>query len=158
MSDSSDPVSGVYVRMSDDVQGLLAENDVSLLDLLKSEGIQARVAAASDPASDASVGTKEPITLVLATAAAIAALTPVLTRAINAISRRPVVVRETVLAPVESSSGEIVKSSTGKPILSWVERTRVISRQQPASSEQSSMTIETPLGIDLTLESSSNVG
>jgi hypothetical protein len=66
-----------------------------------------------DPAA-LSVGKKEPATILVASAAVIAAATPILRELIRSISGRDVVVRERRLLPVEDSKGKMVKER-----LSW---------------------------------------
>ncbi len=86
------------------------------------------------------------MTILLASAAVIATLTPVITRILQRFSREPVVAEEQMLLPVLDANGAPVKDKDGQPLTYWATRARILTDAQPklAGSE---LTIEGPMGI-----------
>lgn len=139
----------VFVFISPDILDTLLDNNVDLLDLLRNEGIEPRKALELDPAA---IGEKEPATVLIASAALIVSLSPIIARVIQAITSRKVVVREVMLVPVEDSSGNVVKDSRGEPLLQWVVVNRML--ESTHTTEQSSFQIKGPLGLQISYQSS----
>ena len=142
----------VFILPDGAVSQLLADNDLSIQDLLKSLGGQIGAELRSDPTADSSEGqSRELVTVLLATAAIIAAATPLLKRGLELLAGRPIVVSEMALAPVINGEGKTVTSSNGEPILYWTERKNLLSPNLP-SSESSKLSIQGPLGLKIQLE------
>jgi hypothetical protein len=138
----------IFVFLSPEVQELLADNQVDLVDLLRQEGVTVQRGFAQDPTTSADAGHKEPVTIILASAALVVALTPLLTKLIEELSHEAVLVTEQVLVPVEDSQGNVVHDNAGKPVLHWVERPRIVeSERQPR--EETAVDIKGPLGITI---------
>ena len=135
----------VAIFASPEVEEVLADNGVDVVTLLRKQGIEVEripgsAAGFQDP------GLKDPVSIILASAALIAILTPVITKAINALSRKQVVVTQTILAPVETSDGHIVRDADGNPILQQVEKTEIIEgRTRPA--DTFSFSADTRIGL-----------
>jgi ssDNA-binding replication factor A large subunit len=55
----------------------------------------------------------------LASAAVVAAATPILRELIRTLSGRETAIRERRLVPVEDSAGEVLRDETGEPTLYW---------------------------------------
>jgi hypothetical protein len=125
----------VFVFLSPEIQELLADNQTDLVDLLRQEGVDVRSGFVQDPSSSSDAGHKEPVTVILASAALVLALTPLLTKLIEALSHEAVIVTEQVLVPVEDSQGQIVRDKEGQPVLHWVERNRVVESAARPSEE-----------------------
>jgi hypothetical protein len=149
----NDELTSVYVLMSDEIQEVLAAAGVGVDGLLRHEGVDVETRHAADPTGVAGDRTKEPVTLILASAGLVAALTPVLTRVIQALSHRSVIVREKVLVPVEDARGDVVRASDGRPILYWTDRARHVDAGVPAPGNMS-VAIEGPLGLKIEYEQS----
>jgi hypothetical protein len=138
----------VFVFLSPEIQELLADNQVDLVDLLRQEGIDVQRGFAQDPTNSADAGHKEPVTVIIAAAALVVALTPLLTKLIEALSHEAVLVTEQVLVPVEDSQRKVVHDNAGQPVLHWIERSRIVeSAEQPR--EETAVDIKGPLGITI---------
>lgn len=99
---------------------------LDLVELLQRDGLDVSKGNYGGARLDTAAGLKEPVTVILASAAVITSLTPILSKLISSLSRRPVVVSERILVPVEDSSGTIVVDSSGQPIMQWVEKARMV--------------------------------
>lgn len=110
----------VFLFLSPDVDRFLAENSVTTRELFAKANIEAEIQFGNNPASTG-VGAKEPATILLASAALIAAATPILRELIRNLSGRDAVVRERHLLPVEDSEGNVIYNAAGAPILQWVD-------------------------------------
>ena len=81
-----------HIVLSADVRRTLSENSVSLADILTRANLaKAEAREVPDP-EHPSEGAREVVTIILASAAAVAVLTPVITQILQAYARRPVVV------------------------------------------------------------------
>lgn len=143
----------LFLQVPDEINALLAELGVTWADLLQQEGLEVRQEYQTDPAARPGSREKEPVTILLASAGLVMALAPAIARVITSLSRRPVKVTETILVPVEDSKGNVIKDSTGAPVLNWVERTRLL-EPGSATSGKSSASLEGPLGLKLKLDES----
>jgi hypothetical protein len=131
----------VYVFASREVQGLLADSETDLVELLNREGLPVRRGFARDPAHANDAGHKEPTSVILVSAALVAALTPTLAKIIAALSHKAVAVEEEVAVPLEDSTGRVVRGAAGEPVIHWVKRARIVeSTEKPQ--EQSSWSIK----------------
>ncbi|MEV4516932.1 hypothetical protein AB0K00_49260 [Dactylosporangium sp. NPDC049525] len=146
------PTSDVYVLIKPEVATLLADNGVALTDLLAREGQAVPATTGSDPSSGAD-GTKDVLLVLLGVSALVTSLTPVIIRAINRLTRRPVLVREMVLVAVEDSEGRTVPGADGQPILHWVERARFVTPDDGQVAERLHGSVKA-LGVEIALESS----
>jgi hypothetical protein len=142
----------VFIFLSPEIQELLADNHVDLVDLLHHEGVNVRRGLGQDPTQIACSGYKEPATTIIASAAFVAALTPILTRVIEALSHKSVVVQEQVILPVEDSKGHPVQDVSGRPILQWVNRQRIIESEEKQV-DAMTVAVKGPLGISISYQS-----
>jgi hypothetical protein len=137
-----------FVFLSPEMQELLADNQISLQELLRSQGVDAQLKLGQDPAASPVAGHKEPATIIIASAAVIAALTPLLVKAFETLAYKPVVVKEQIVVAVEDSQGNVVRDANGNPVLHWVDRTRVI-ETDTRPRDETSVDIKGPLGISV---------
>jgi hypothetical protein len=137
----------LHLFLSPDVEQLLLENEVDVVSLLAKNGVEVRRAAPMLAAS-AEEGTKEPVTVILAASALVVSLTPLLSKLISSLSRRPVLVEERVPVAVEDSQGNVVRDAHGVPVVEWVDRTRYVEAAQLPEPD-ASLKIEGPLGLHI---------
>ncbi|MFG5380783.1 hypothetical protein [Yoonia sp. R2-816] len=124
---------GHYVLLGADLSKFLVENDFSVSDLVKKADSAVEIEVAPNPETQTSPR-KEPATIILASAAVVAALTPLLIEVIRNVSRREAVIREKRLVPVEDSNGNHMNDGEGNPILHWVD---VVVQDDPGARKQS---------------------
>ncbi len=112
---------GTYLFISPELEKFLIDNEISVADMLRETKQEVPIALVDDPATQEN-RQKEPVTLILASTAVIAALTPVLKEVIRRIARRDPVIRDRMLVPVETRDGTVIRNADGEPILHWVDK------------------------------------
>lgn len=140
----------IHVHSSTEIEEALADNGVTIADLLAQQGVPLETEVGSDPASGDD-GNKEAVTIILATAGLVMAATPLLKRGIRPLVHKSVVATERVLVPVEDSQGNVVRDAEGQPVLRWIDRSRLI---ESAASDPNQKIEISGFGIELKLEES----
>jgi hypothetical protein len=107
-----------FLFLAPEVERFFSKNEIDINQLLKKSGQKIEIRLGHNPEKP---GAKEPVTILFASAAVIAALTPILRDLIRNLSGQNVVVRERRLLPVEDSKGNAVRDASGAPILKWVD-------------------------------------
>lgn len=143
----------IFLFASPEIEEILINNQIDLVELLQQEGIEVRKEFAKDPATDANSGHKDVTAVILASAALVLAITPIISKVIEALSHKKVLVKELVCIPVENSNGDVVKDSYGQPILQWVERTRFLESSKEMHSN-SQISLKGPVGFEITYSDS----
>jgi hypothetical protein len=140
---------GLYIVLSAELNRLLSENSVSLTDILaKGHFSAADASIVSNPAASQQ-GVKEVATIILASAAAVAALTPLITRVVRLYTQRPIVVEDTELVPIYHEDGRPVFRSSGELLLQWQRKKRLLQPRQD-DSVQTAATVK-GYGIEFTV-------
>jgi hypothetical protein len=146
----------IRVFLAPEVERVLVDNQTDLVDLLRRNGADVeRAEGARHPPLPS--GEKEPVTVLLATSALAVALTPLLTRLLASLSRKRVLVQETVPVAVEDSQGNLVRDAAGAPVVEWVDRKRFVETEEEESMPQS-LRISGPLDLHVSYETSSPGG
>lgn len=113
----------IYVSLAPEVKTFLTDNGISVTELLKKAKVPAEVIYGEDPATAGS-GHKEPATIIIASAAAIAVATPLLRELIRNISGRTPVIRERKLIQATDAAGQPTVDKDGQPVMTWHESER----------------------------------
>jgi hypothetical protein len=122
---------GIFFVLNADVQRLFEENSISIGDILAQAQLKpADAREISNPAPPPE-GAREVVTVILASAAAVAVLTPLITRVIRLYTHRPVLVEDTELVPVLDGNGKPLLQANGEPVLVWQRKKRLVEPQQP---------------------------
>jgi hypothetical protein len=121
---------GIFFFLSPEVRRFLSDNDIETQQFLNQSGHQIPIRLAQNPAPD-TAGEKEPAIILLASAAVIAAATPILREFIRTISGRDPVIRERRLVPIEDSAGNVVRDPNGEPLVHWVDEVKGVHTEQP---------------------------
>lgn len=109
----------VYLTLSPDLEALLSTNDLPIDELLKKAGLK-NLSLGEDPVERGS-GRKDPATIIMASAAAIATATPILRELIRAVSGRMPTIRQRRLLQAAKVDGGLAVDEDGKPLLQWHE-------------------------------------
>ena len=143
----------IFISLSPEIEELLFDNQVDLVELLQQEGMDVRQEFAKDPTADANSGYKDATRVILASAALVLSITPLLSKSISTLSQKTVLVKEKVLVPIEDSSGNVVIDSFGKPIVHWVERPRFLesSEEMPSNTK---ISLKGPFRLEVTYKDS----
>lgn len=138
-----------YVLDSPDVLALLQDNQTSISELLRQELIEVEESRGSNPIHAGGFADKEPVSIILASAGLVMALTPAISRVLSKLANRPVIVTEKILSPVEDSSGRVVLDGAGQPLTYWADHHSLL---QPTESGPTTSNVELkgPLGLSLT--------
>lgn len=139
-----------------EIERLLIENGTDVPSLLRREGLEVEQSSSSLAAKP--TGEREPVTVLLATAAVIVAITPTLRDIISALSRRDVIVTDRVPVPLLDGRDEPIRDDDGRVVVEWVERKRRLSRDVGRTSTSDETSIKGPLGIAISYKSSTDEG
>ena len=138
-----------------EIERLLIENETDVPSLLRRKGFD--VQQTSGSLAVQSTGQREPVTVLLATAAVIAAMTPTLREVIRTLARRDVLVTEREAVPLLDDNGEVIRDGDGRERVEWVERQRLLPRDGGPIKATEKYVIK-GFGIDLSYESSTDEG
>jgi hypothetical protein len=142
----------MYIEFDPQIEALLADNHIDIASVLRGAGLDIRLDRTAQPVNAVSSSTKDPATVLIASAAVLLAATPILREIIQSIARRPIVVKQRKLVPVEDSKGQVMVGKNNQPILHWVDVTEVSTQTNP-SSDQQTVNVKGPLGIQISYES-----
>jgi hypothetical protein len=147
------------VFVSRAIEEELTANATSVVEILRDAGVEIDLEIDADLGRANERGTRDfGLTLLLAAAAA-ASVTPLVRVVLERITRHPVVVTELRLVPAESSTGEVVRSADGEPVLHWVDVHRVLNRDGAGTHEDNlNLILQAPMGLRFELSSTSREG
>jgi hypothetical protein len=146
-----DEQSSIYLFLAPELEALLADYNTDIPELLQHEGIVVARGFAANPVTDERSRQKDPALIILASAALIVSLTPILTRALEKLAARPVLVREQILVPVEDSKGNVLYNSQGEPMLRLEDRARYVEANSPRDKVKANIQ---GLGLSVNFDSS----
>ena len=112
-----------YLLLTPDLERVLAEQEIDLNELVRQAAPGARIEMGQNPAAGAA-GEKELVTILLASAVVIAALTPALKELIRAATNRPIVATDLSPVPLLDGSGKPILRPDGEPAVAWAQTTR----------------------------------
>lgn len=124
----------IYILCSAEVGQLLLDNQVDIVDVLRQAGLAVEADWRANPATPPNSQTRELVTVLIGVSGLLASMTPMLKHLIDALSRKPILVSEQVLIPVEDADGNIVRTAAGEPVLHWVSRHRYVETHRPGRS------------------------
>ena len=130
----------IYVLTSPEVQAFLADNGTSLGELLRAEGVPVEERTGPNPVHSEDGAKKEPVTILLASAAVIATITPLIKSILQRYSKPNV--ENQVLLPVMDRSGAVVRDKDGQALTHW--------GQQPLP--ESKVEVQGPMGIKISFQ------
>jgi hypothetical protein len=140
----------VFTFMQPDIAEFLLNNQLDLVEMLRSTGHSVEKVEGSYGSDPTTSGTKDAVTILLASSAFLVALRPVLKTLFEGILHRPITVTELVPVPVEDSQGRVIPDKNGRPLLQWVERTRLI---EPKRTTEATKSTAEFLGLKISYES-----
>ena len=112
-----------YLILTPDLERVFADADVDLNDLIRRAAPDVRIEMGENPAAKVA-GQKEVVTILIASAAVIGALTPVLKELIRAATNRPVVATELTPVPLLDREGKPILRPNGEPAVEWARTMR----------------------------------
>ena len=111
----------VFIFTSPEVQDFLDDYGVDLVSLLQEQDVEVNWGMASNPAIT-DISEKSASKVILASAALVVALTPLLSQALQSVTPQGVIVEEVRCLPMTDKEGNLIKDPSGKPIMQWVKK------------------------------------
>lgn len=142
--------------LDQEIERLLIENGTDLPGLLRRKGLDVRQTSGSLAVQ--STGEREPVTVLLATAAVIVAMTPTLREVIRTLARRDIVVTEHEAEPLLDGNGQAIRDGDGRARVEWVERRRLLPKDGGPFKATEKYTIKGPFGFYISYENSTDEG
>jgi hypothetical protein len=142
----------IFLFPSREVREVLADNETDVAELLERNGVRVVQRVVPDPRPVRGASYREPVTVLLASAALVAALTPILARAIESLSRKRVVVYEEATEPVVDANGNPIRDANGQILERRTRKPLLL--ESGSTKETTSLSIKGPLQIAIEFETS----
>jgi hypothetical protein len=111
-----------YIILTPDLERTLAENEIDLNELVRQAAPNVPIEMGQDPVASAA-GEKELVTILLASAAVIGALTPTLKELIRAATNRAIVATDLTPVALLDGRGKPILRADGEPAFAWAQKT-----------------------------------
>ena len=113
----------IYLELSDEIQGIFADNSLSVEDILGQEAIEAAVTDGLPPyQSEEGARTKDVVTIIMATSVAIPAIGFAISQVLNTLHNKPYFVEYYENMELRNEKGKILMDKDGKPLFKTVKR------------------------------------
>jgi hypothetical protein len=117
----------IYLELSNEIQELLADNDLSIKDILQREEIDAIVTQGIPPfQAEDGARTKDVITIVLAGSFAVAAISFAISQVLNTLHHKPYFVEYYENVELRDAKGSVLKDREGNPLFKTVKRHEIL--------------------------------
>lgn len=142
----------IYIELSDDVAEIMADNRLSIEDILHQEGIDATVSSGMLPVqTEEGARSKDIVTIVTAGSILISAIAFAISKVISAIANRPQRVEYDELVELRDAEGNIITDDYyGKPLFKRVKRVALLT---PAQKSEFEATFDPANGITMKISS-----
>jgi len=148
----------IYIELDDDIKQSLDENGLNIGDILQIEGIDAHVFTGAAPYQIIEkVRKKELITVILAGTAAVVSIAFAISKFLNTIYNRPIIVKFFEIEEVRGARGDVLLDKEGNPIIKKIEKFEIL---QPKMKEmqqiKASFDFKNGVVIEFSSETDSN--
>ncbi len=123
----------IYLDLDEELQQLLNDNGLSIADLLQQEGIHAQVNTATLPASAETTRTKDLVTVILASSAAVTLISFAISKVLHTLHNKPHFVEYQEPVELRDAQGNVLLDKQGNPLFKMVPRKEFIA---PATKDQ----------------------
>lgn len=145
----------IYLELPSEFQQLLSDNGITVERILRDENIDARVSFGILPtAQDATVRSKEPVLIILASAAAVLAVGSAISQVIHALYRKPYLVEVCELIEQTDAAGNVILDTGGKPSLIQVKKYDLLEPRKEDSSHSLETGMNSTKGLVIKFNSS----
>lgn len=149
-------VKEIYLELSEEIRKLLAQNNISIKDVLRRENIDADISYAESPfAADGTIKTRDIVTIIAVSSVAFSLVAPAFVKIINELKNDPEIVRETwfELEPViDPKTGEVLRDKKGEPIFNKIPQMEISQIRPQKSKAAVKLDIAKVLKIDFSSE------
>jgi hypothetical protein len=113
----------IYIEMSDDIQATLADNEISIADILRQSDFQDEITYGSPPyRTDYGSRDKDIVTIILASSVAVFAVGSAISQVLATLHRKPYFVQYDELVELHDADGNIMLDEKGNPQFKLVKR------------------------------------
>ncbi len=113
----------IYVELSDDIREWMADNGLSIEDVLEKEGVNATVESGVIPLENDEAGrTKNIVSIILADAAAVTVTLIAISHCMRSWLNRPIHETWDELEEIRDKEGNVLLDKKGKPIMKTVRK------------------------------------
>ena len=117
----------IYLELSDEIQGVLADNGLSVEDIMQRESIDATVTYGVPPyQSEEGVRTKDLVTIILASSVLVPAIGFAISQVLRTLHDKPHFVGYYENVELRDEKGKILRDKDGKPVTKPVKRHEVL--------------------------------
>lgn len=127
----------IFLFSAPEIEQLLMENQIDLVKELKEQGVAVERGFTSDPAKEESSQSRDVALVIIASGITLIALSQAISRIIETLARRPVVVKEITCCPSLDSKGNVIRHKNGEILMEWKEQYKMLEPMQPGSENQS---------------------
>jgi hypothetical protein len=145
MSDTQTPI---YLELSPELQQLPNDNSLSVDDILRQQNIPAEVSYSILPDEpEAGARSKDPVMMILASAAVVLAVGAAISRVLHTFQRRPQLVEYYELVELKDSEGNILRDQKGKPQLKRLKKYELLEPRKEDSNQSVDIGLNTTNGL-----------
>ncbi len=124
----------IYLDLSDEIQGALADNGLSIEDILQNESIEANVTKGVLPIqTEGGARTRDVVTIILAGSTAVVAIGFAISKVLKTIYSKPHLVELCENVEIRNEKGEIL-TEDGKPVFKTVKRVQLLEPERQGQS------------------------
>jgi len=127
----------IFLFPQTEILQLLEENQVDLAKELRKQGLVVEKGFKQDPAREESNQSRDVALVIIATGITLVALSQAISKVIEAIARRPVVVKEIAYLPSLDGQGNVIRKKNGEILMQWQEQYKILEPAQPTKENQS---------------------
>ena len=147
----------IFLELSEEIQQVIAENRISVSNVLDRQGIEATVGyEAPNYETEDGARSKELVTVILASGASLFAIGLAISQVLKAIYRKPYFVEYYELQEIRDRSGELILDSWGNTQFKLVKKFELIEPRAEDSERLMELKWNTQNGLVLKFRSSEN--
>jgi hypothetical protein len=137
------PIFGAFIHMDEiflfsapEIEQLLMENQIDLVKELREQGLAVERGFTLDPAKEESSQSRDVALVIIASGITLIALSQAISKIIETLARRPVVVKEITCRPALDAKGNVIRQKNGEILMEWKEQHKMLEPTQPGSENQ----------------------
>ena len=127
----------IFLFPETEIEQLLMENQIDLVKELREQGLAVEKSFTTDPAREESSQSRDVALGIIATGITLVALSQAISKIIETLARRPVVVKEITCRPALDAKGNVIRQKNGEILMEWKEQHKMLEPTQPGSEDQS---------------------
>lgn len=121
----------IYLELAKEIEELMADNEISIEEILEREHIEAEVTSGVVPyQSEEGARTKDIVTIILASSAAVAAIGFAFSQVLHEVSNKPHLIEFYENEELRDADGKILIDGDGKPQLKPVKKYEFVESQR----------------------------